>query len=268
MVLGTVLAFFQVGGAEFIVIAIVALVVLGPERLPIALRKVGQAVGQVRSLSDGFRKEVQSAMDEVTEPVRTMTRPQLTALDGGAATTQSAAPQGTTAPSDTSVAQADETPVEGVAGTPTAETAADPTTTVDVGAHVDPSAPPLVSDVLADTAPSSSPTAAGVADQIPAVAEPVVAEKPTPKPRAPRKPKDAAGSEPAARKPAVRKPAPRTTAAGAPDAAAKPRAPRKSRPKVEAPPVEDGVTAQGSLPLGLADENSAVVGRTDDGAEA
>lgn len=55
---------FNVGGGEIIVIALVALIVLGPDKLPEALRKFGQVLGEIRNVSTGFQAEMQSAMRE------------------------------------------------------------------------------------------------------------------------------------------------------------------------------------------------------------
>ena len=48
---------FGVGLEEFIAIIMVALIVLGPERLPIAMRTVGRWVRRLRDMSREFRKE-------------------------------------------------------------------------------------------------------------------------------------------------------------------------------------------------------------------
>ena len=55
---------FNIGGGEFLVIAIIALIVLGPHRLPDAARQVGKAMGELRRLSSGFQSELKSAFDE------------------------------------------------------------------------------------------------------------------------------------------------------------------------------------------------------------
>lgn len=75
---------FNVTGGELVIIFIVALVVLGPERLPEAARTAGRIMAQIREVSSGFQKELKSAMNEVGEPLQQLTRPQLTAIDGGA----------------------------------------------------------------------------------------------------------------------------------------------------------------------------------------
>lgn len=54
---------FNIGGGEIIVILLIALLVLGPERLPDATRKVGRALHEFRRLTSGFQEEVRNAMD-------------------------------------------------------------------------------------------------------------------------------------------------------------------------------------------------------------
>lgn len=54
---------FNVGGGEVIVILLLALLLLGPDRLPEAARKVGKVLAEVRRVTSGFEEEVRSAMD-------------------------------------------------------------------------------------------------------------------------------------------------------------------------------------------------------------
>jgi sec-independent protein translocase protein TatB len=67
---------FNLGGGEALVIALIALIVLGPNRLPEAARTVGKVVGEVRRLSSGFQNEVRDAFkdaeaDTATKPSST-----------------------------------------------------------------------------------------------------------------------------------------------------------------------------------------------------
>lgn len=61
---------FNVGGGEMVVIFLLALIVLGPERLPKAMGQVGRAVGQLRRMSSGFQDEIRRAMDPDDAPFR------------------------------------------------------------------------------------------------------------------------------------------------------------------------------------------------------
>jgi len=55
---------FNVGGGEFLIILLVALVVLGPTKLPEAARQVGKIIGEFRRLSSGFQAEMQAAIND------------------------------------------------------------------------------------------------------------------------------------------------------------------------------------------------------------
>jgi sec-independent protein translocase protein TatB len=55
---------FNLSGSEIIVILLLALVILGPEKLPEAMRKAGRAYSELRRMANGFQSEVRSALDE------------------------------------------------------------------------------------------------------------------------------------------------------------------------------------------------------------
>jgi TatA/E family protein of Tat protein translocase len=52
---------FNLGPMEVLVIIVIALVVLGPQRLPDAMRQVGKGIGEARRWSSQLTSEVQSA---------------------------------------------------------------------------------------------------------------------------------------------------------------------------------------------------------------
>lgn len=54
---------FNLGGMELVAVALVALVVLGPDRLPGAVRQVGSVLGQLRQISHGFRVDLTAAIE-------------------------------------------------------------------------------------------------------------------------------------------------------------------------------------------------------------
>ena len=58
----------SLGPAEILVILVVALIVLGPKRLPEAGRQVGKAIAEVRKWSQGFQDEIRSAVDFDPKP--------------------------------------------------------------------------------------------------------------------------------------------------------------------------------------------------------
>ena len=75
----------NLGTPELLVIAVVALLVLGPTRLPGAARQAGKALADVRRMTSGFQSELTNAMQEpvkvVTDAVAPVTadRPRRTA---------------------------------------------------------------------------------------------------------------------------------------------------------------------------------------------
>ena len=113
----------NIGGPEILVVLLVALVVLGPAKLPEAARQVGRVVSEIRRVSAGFQREfreavhdpiieaearargaVESAKKSVDGAADAMTEPFRPPTDPGAA--------GPTVPADP--AEADpETPVSG-----------------------------------------------------------------------------------------------------------------------------------------------------------
>ena len=58
---------FNVGGPEIMVIFLVALIVLGPQQLPKAMRTVGSVMAEIRKVSTSFQAEMRSAMDSVVD---------------------------------------------------------------------------------------------------------------------------------------------------------------------------------------------------------
>lgn len=58
---------FNLSGGEIIVILVLALIVIGPEKLPDVVRKAGRAYAELRKLSAGFQSELQ---DNLGEPLR------------------------------------------------------------------------------------------------------------------------------------------------------------------------------------------------------
>lgn len=61
---------FNLQGSELIIILLLALVVLGPEKLPDAMRKAGQFYAELKKMSTGFQNEFRAAVDEPLRELR------------------------------------------------------------------------------------------------------------------------------------------------------------------------------------------------------
>jgi sec-independent protein translocase protein TatB len=66
-----------IGGMEYLVIGIVALVVVGPERLPAMLRQLGKLVAKARGMANEFRSSFdemarQSELDDLRKEVQAL----------------------------------------------------------------------------------------------------------------------------------------------------------------------------------------------------
>ncbi|MEY3619564.1 MAG: putative Sec-independent protein translocase protein TatB [Actinomycetota bacterium] len=51
-------------GSEIVVIVLLALIVLGPEKLPEAIRRFGRVYGELKRMSNGFQSEFRNAFEE------------------------------------------------------------------------------------------------------------------------------------------------------------------------------------------------------------
>lgn len=98
---------FNVQGSEFIFLLVVALIILGPEKLPDAIRKFGRAYAEFKKMANGFQGEIRSALDEplrelreTGDLMRSATNFDLGAIISGTATDQVAAPAAEAAPTD------------------------------------------------------------------------------------------------------------------------------------------------------------------------
>jgi sec-independent protein translocase protein TatB len=98
---------FNVGSGEFLVIFLLALIVLGPDKLPETARKVGKVLGDLRTMSSGFQAEMREAMDvdgikQALNPTTMMNSPSA-AADPTPATTAPDVAEPTPAPMPTEI---------------------------------------------------------------------------------------------------------------------------------------------------------------------
>jgi sec-independent protein translocase protein TatB len=60
---------FNFSGSEVVFLLLLALIILGPEKLPDAVRKFGKTYGEFKKVTSGFQAELKNALDE---PMREM----------------------------------------------------------------------------------------------------------------------------------------------------------------------------------------------------
>jgi len=75
-----------VGGSEIVVIAVIALLVVGPKDLPKLLRQIGRFVGKMRGMADDFRSSFedmarQSELDDLRKEVEALRTNRVPVLD-------------------------------------------------------------------------------------------------------------------------------------------------------------------------------------------
>ena len=91
---------FNISATELLVIAVVALLVLGPEKLPEAMRKLGRATKEVRRITSGFEAELRDAL---SDPVETPQSPAATPAPPPAPTPPETPPATSEAPGEAPV---------------------------------------------------------------------------------------------------------------------------------------------------------------------
>jgi len=77
---------FGIGGAELLIILIVALLVLGPEKLPGLARSLGKGMGELRRISTDFQRalNVETALDETQRREKQAQKPAVRAAQADA----------------------------------------------------------------------------------------------------------------------------------------------------------------------------------------
>ncbi len=61
---------FNLSGSELIFLVLIALVVLGPDKLPEAMRKAGKAYADFKKMTSGFQSEMKSVLEEPMRELR------------------------------------------------------------------------------------------------------------------------------------------------------------------------------------------------------
>ena len=61
---------FNLSGSEIVIILLLALVILGPEKLPDFLRRAGRTYAELKKLGNNFQSEMRSVLDEPMKEMR------------------------------------------------------------------------------------------------------------------------------------------------------------------------------------------------------
>jgi sec-independent protein translocase protein TatB len=64
---------FNLSGSEMVFILLLALVILGPDKLPDALRRAGKAYAEFKKVTTGFQTELKNALEEPMREMRETT---------------------------------------------------------------------------------------------------------------------------------------------------------------------------------------------------
>jgi sec-independent protein translocase protein TatB len=112
---------FNVTGSEIVIVLLLALVVLGPEKLPDAVRRFAKTYAELKKVGTGFQREFKAAMDEPLREMRETADLLRTSADFGAMVD----PTRTTSESSTSTTSTDST-TAAAAGAVVAESAGQP----------------------------------------------------------------------------------------------------------------------------------------------
>ena len=59
--------FLGIGPGELVLILVIAVIVLGPDKIPETMRTIGKAMREIRTITEGFQKELNKELAEVTK---------------------------------------------------------------------------------------------------------------------------------------------------------------------------------------------------------
>jgi sec-independent protein translocase protein TatB len=183
---------FNFSGSEIVFLLLIALVVLGPEKLPEAIRRFGKTYAEFKKMTTGFQTELKSALDEPMREMRetadAFKKAATIEFDTGAADTTTAPQPDTSGSAPPLASSPAATPAAAPAAMDVAPVGeAEPAVTVQVDAPAEPVARGIDSIVVRDAPVAKAPTAQPpVTEPVsePTVAEPTVAEPAAARPTA------------------------------------------------------------------------------------
>lgn len=203
----------SIGWSEMLVIAAVALIVVGPKDLPAMLRQLGRMMGTLRRMGNDFRAEINKAVavDEITDIRKSITQPLVTARQEIEREFNKVGPNGTVEPSGKIVPK-----------DPNSESVYEEITAAIAPPGKLNEAPPAVAEAKPAAKPTAKrtrkPAAKSSQSSTQGKSEASKSAKPASARRASTSKSAEAGEKPAAKKPAARKTAARKPAAKKPTA--------------------------------------------------
>lgn len=66
---------FGIGMPEMIIILVIALIVIGPHKLPELAKSLGKGLAEFKKASEGFQRSIQEEAAKADEPVKTASAP-------------------------------------------------------------------------------------------------------------------------------------------------------------------------------------------------
>jgi sec-independent protein translocase protein TatB len=161
---------FNFSGSEIVFLLLIALVVLGPEKLPEAIRRFGKTYAEIKKMSTGFQTELKSALDE---PMREMRETadafkKAATLEFDAGTAEATPPAEVPAATGSAPPLASATPATDTAPEALTEPEPEPAVTVQVDAPAEPVARGIDSIVVRDAPVAKAATPEAPAAEPPA----------------------------------------------------------------------------------------------------
>ncbi len=150
----------NIGPQELLLILVVALVVVGPRRLPEIGRSLGKGLREIRKAQDEVRKTIQVNLDDDMPPARTGARPPSAQADPGEAGPSAALPTAAAAASEP-IGEVSKTLGRGLAELRKARREIERTFRVDLDRPPAGPRPAATAEPAASAAPAPAPEAEG-----------------------------------------------------------------------------------------------------------
>ncbi len=110
---------FNLSGSEIFFLLLIGLVVLGPEKLPDAMRKAGRLYQEVRKITGGIQRDITATLEDPMNELRKTADQAKRVITGADEPEVSSGPPRSTSPQSTQSPEPDFIPYEAPVGPPT-----------------------------------------------------------------------------------------------------------------------------------------------------